>query len=344
MGAPPATLEHDPSTTDRPQVDALREALLRSLSTGGSQVLAALADQHGAPVAQVDREVAWLESGGLRVRRDGDRVEAERFVPLDTKTLRQALDALGEAGRRWDARVVAITGSTNADLLRQVRGSTAPHPSQLLVAELQHAGRGRLGRAWRAHPGASLCASFAIEISRRLADLQGASLACGLAVHDVVRAMGIDARLKWPNDVLVDGRKLVGILVEAHASGDATVFVIGIGINVAPVADADDSNSLPPIDLESAGAVAPDRHALAASLAVALEARLALLATAGFESCIADWNAADAFRDRRVVLHSPDGRQVVGIERGIDRDGALLVEIDGETRRHLAGDVSVRPA
>ncbi len=274
--------------------------------------------------------------------------EVSAFIPLDGDRLRAALDRQSVGAgcpNHWDARVVATTSSTNSDLLREARGGHAFTRPVLLAAEIQTAGRGRLGRTWHSAPGASLTVSYALRVARRLAELEGISLVCGLAVRDALLKHGVRAELKWPNDVLVDARKLAGILVEAHALASSTIVIVGIGINVLPGSSdraGGDRRALPGSDLRTAGWMVEDRNELAADLALALEKRLARFAETGFPEFASEWNAADALRDSLVSLGTTPGEIVTGFERGVDRSGGLLIEIDGTRKRFIAGDLSLR--
>lgn len=274
-----------------------------------------------------------------------ERARTSLRIPLEQKRLQAALDqrcADEGVANGWDVRVVATTASTNSDLLREVRSAQAlPHPI-VLAAENQTAGRGRLGRVWHSAPGASLTASYALRVERRLGELEGLSLVCGLAVRDALAGHGVRTELKWPNDVLAGGRKLAGILVEAHALAAATVVVVGVGINVLPPHDFDNGDGgapppVPAIDLREAGCPLEDRNVLAADLAIAIEKRLARFSGSGFAAFASEWNAVDAFRDRQVSLGT-----AAGIARGVDATGHLVIEIDGQAHRFMAGDLSLR--
>ncbi len=328
----------EPSAAPGARRHALREAVLRRIGTGEAGSVISLARALRVDEGDLRDALHWLRTNGLRASVDGDRIEASPFALLHVDALSQAL-----IDTNWEAQVVGITASTNADLLHAVRASGSIDRPVVRLAELQHAGHGRLGRAWHAVPGASLIASFAIPVAAPLARLQGAGLVCGLAALD---ALGVpEARLKWPNDVVARGRKLAGILVEAHALRERSVLVVGIGLNVSCVPAADAGRSaLEAIDLAALGAAAPDRHRIAASLAVALEHRLTRLATEGFGASSTAWNAVDAYRDQCVAIGSIGSEPVIGIERGVDRDGALVVQVDGVRKRFIAGDLSLRPA
>jgi BirA family biotin operon repressor/biotin-[acetyl-CoA-carboxylase] ligase len=174
---------------------------------------------------------------------------------------------------------------------------------------------------------------------------------CGLAVCEVLARHGIGAGLKWPNDLLVDGRKLGGILVEVHPKrDDETIVVIGIGINVRRDGARDAflgerADALAATDLKSAGAREPlDRNELVAELADALVGRLARFATHGFAPFQEEWNALDAYRDRVVALASHGDASAHGVARGVDAQGRLCLDTDAGPRRVVAGEFSLRGA
>jgi BirA family biotin operon repressor/biotin-[acetyl-CoA-carboxylase] ligase len=264
---------------------------------------------------------------------------AAPYEPLDTQTLRAALGRIGL--QRWAADVVATTPSTNATLLRDLRHGSVTTPC-VLTTDFQSDGRGRRGRSWRSAPGASLTVSFGISSDRDLVALEGITLACGLAVRDALVPLGIEARLKWPNDVVVDGGKLAGILVESLRT-TRTILVIGIGINVRPV-PGDDAATYRATDLASCGLASCDRHGLIASLASALAIRIEAVERAGFASMANEYNAVDAYLGRRVTLSRGDGSTTTGIERGVDARGALCIDSDAGRLSVVAGDISLRLA
>lgn len=264
---------------------------------------------------------------------------------LDGDAVRAALAGPGArgaglgAGSLWTSlEVVAVTGSTNADLLR--RGGAE---GQVLVAESQVAGRGRMGRSWVSAAGASLTFSVllrpvSVPASRRgwLPLLTGVSVAC--AVRDV---SAVAAVLKWPNDVLAGSRKLAGILAEQ--SGDAVV--IGIGLNVATPADALPVSpaGLPATSLLVEGA-SVSREALLAGILLELERRYAAFSDdpdPARTGLLAEYRALCATLGRPVRVELPGGSVLAGVAEDIDADGRLLVASpEGDPRAPVsAGDV-----
>ena len=322
---------------DAPQLPA---TLFRLLASGRAWAIADLAaalvgDEGGDARAVVSGALQTLRAAGMPLRIDAAHVQGDPFVPLDDEALGRSL-AVAMPRCRWNARAVFATGSTNADLMRDVRAGRPSRRPLLLAAEVQHAGRGRLGRSWSSQPGGSITASFALPIARSLANLDGVTLACGLAVGRVLTLYGVAPRLKWPNDVLLDGRKLAGILVEAHANADITILVIGVGLNVGA------SPSPAVATMQAVGAAPLDRNRLVAELAAALQTDIATFERDGFAAFAARWNAADAFRDRTVTVGSSGGPALTGIARGVDDRGALLVDVDGVLTTMVAGEVSLR--
>jgi BirA family transcriptional regulator, biotin operon repressor / biotin---[acetyl-CoA-carboxylase] ligase len=255
--------------------------------------------------------------------------EGSARPPWRPDKLREALAGgsagpAGSSGLWTSVRVVASTGSTNADLL--ARGGPE---GQVLVAEEQTAGRGRAGRTWVSRPGASLTFSVLLRPGSVPPSVRGwLPLLTGVAVAAGVRsASGVEARLKWPNDVLVGDRKLAGILAEQSPDGDAVV--IGVGLNVAtqerelPVSPS----GLPATSLLVEGADV-GREALLAEILRSLEHWYL-----GFSAdpdpvssgLLAQYRGACATLGRQVRVELPAGRVLAGVAEGVDPSGRLLV-------------------
>lgn len=256
-------------------------------------------------------------------------------MALDADALRDVTGSL------WTSvAVVAVTGSTNADLL--ARGGPE---GQVLVAEEQTAGRGRAGRSWTSEPGASLTFSVLLRPVSVPPGRRGwLPLLTGVAVADAVRAAsGVAATLKWPNDVLAGPRKLAGILAEQ--SGD--FVVIGIGLNVATRFDAVavPARALPATSLLAEGA-SVSRELLLAEILRGLERRyVAFLddpdpASAPRGGLLAEYRSLCATLGRSVRVELPGGRMLSGTADDIDADGRLLVSAGGGAPTAVsAGDV-----
>lgn len=207
----------------------------------------------------------------------------------------------------------------------------------VVVADSQSAGRGRRGRRWHDEPGASLLVSILLRPQLPAAQLPTLSLTAGVAVAEaLIHAAGLPARLKWPNDVLVNGRKLAGILLETRFGGEsrlpAATVALGIGVNVA-------QRAFPPELADRATSVrlaggAADRDALLAALLDAVDRWRGRLEREGFAPVRERWRALADTLGRTVTVEG-----VTGVAVDVDDDGALLLEVDGHRRRVVAGEL-----
>ena len=203
----------------------------------------------------------------------------------------------------------------------------------VVVAQAQTAGRGRRGRLWLDEPGASLLTSIILRPRLEPARLPTLSLAAGVAVVEALeRVTGLKPRLKWPNDVLVDGRKLAGILLESRIAPSPLV-VLGIGVNLAQrVFPADLAERATSVRLASGRRV--DADTLLTALLESLDAWRTRLETEGWAPIRERWRALTETLGRRV---SVDG--VEGVAVDVDEDGALIVAEGDVRRRVVAGEV-----
>lgn len=239
--------------------------------------------------------------------------------------------------------VVAEIGSTNDHVMAAGRAGVAE--GLAVLADRQTAGRGRRGRTWESPAGIGIYTSILVRPSRPLAQTPVLTLVAGLGVADAIREIaGVDARLKWPNDVLVKGRKVAGILAEM-ASVDARVghVVIGIGINVNH-----GSQDLPEVLFAGAtslflatGRVIP-RGELVVAVYNSLDRWYEIFREGRVEAILAAGRERSATLGHRVDVLE-DGGRWQGLAVDLDADGALLVrEGGGAVRRVLASDVSIR--
>jgi len=241
--------------------------------------------------------------------------------------------ALGPLAPRFDVDVLAECESTNTLLL--ARAGSAPSGA-VLVAQRQTAGRGRMGRQWHAGPDASLTFSLLYKLPRGAVP-SGLSLAVGVGIAEALRELGIaDVALKWPNDILRDGCKLGGVLIELTGSA----AVIGIGLNLRLPADLPDDVR----GVASALELAIDRNELLARLLTALHGVLETFGDGGFAALRDRWSALNAYAGAPVRVISEFSVPVEGFCMGVDVDGALLLETAACVQRIISGDVSLRPA
>ena len=200
------------------------------------------------------------------------------------------------------------------------------------VCDEQTRGRGRLGRPWLAPRGTSILCSLLLRPpqERRVAEL---SLVGGVATALAVeRALALTTQIKWPNDVMVNRRKVAGVLAEVAGEG---VVVLGVGINVNQRRDElPPETTVPPASLFTIDAVHRARAPLLADLVLELERGYKLWAAGGLDALYEELGARDFLRHRKVFLDGETGYAV-----GIDRNGALAVDLAGERRLVESGDV-----
>lgn len=260
------------------------------------------------------------------------------FVPSTPAANAERITDLLGPHSPWRVTTVAATGSTNEDLAELAR--RGGRVGEVLIAEHQQAGRGRFARVWQSPPGTSLSTSVLLRPRRASLDWGWLSLLVGLAVTDGLRSLGAEDRiqLKWPNDALIDGKKVCGILSELVVTDLGNAAICGWGINVSF-----DESELPVPQATSLllSGLPIDKDQVAA----AILGRLGDLYTrwdAGAELS-AEYAAGCATVGRRVRVHldaqSPDSPSVSGQAVGIGPNGELLVDLGGQIESFAAGDV-----
>lgn len=322
-------------------------ALLRALAPGRPVSGEALGRELDITRAAVWKAVRRLVELGVPIEAlpgRGYRLAAP-LVPLDADEIRRALPAR-LVGRIGALEVLTETDSTNARVL-----ATERPVGELVVclAEYQSAGRGRRGRRWLAPPGSGICLSVGGRLPAAPSDYAALPTAVGVACAAALESLGAEGvGLKWPNDLLLDGRKLGGILIElrGESQGPAAVAV-GLGLNVrldpATRASITAAGGLPAADLAALAESAPvDRNRLAAALAAAIAGCLENAPAGLSDEVLAGWRQRDVLQGREVRVEDAGGGRV-GTALGVDHAGALLLATaDGRQQRVTAGEVSLR--
>jgi BirA family biotin operon repressor/biotin-[acetyl-CoA-carboxylase] ligase len=258
-------------------------------------------------------------------------------TPLDRVAIWSALSP-AQRDALSTIHIATETASTQTDALA---AEVPAHGCALFLAEHQRAGQGRQGRGWISAPAD---ASLAMSLSRRfrttMATMSGLSLVVGIAVAEALEMKGVG--LKWPNDLVHDGRKLGGILVNLRAAPEGCCdAVIGIGINLSlPEAPGIDQ---PWTDLARCGAAPESRNALLAALLERLLPALQDFERDGLEPFLGRWQRLDAYAGREVRVLAGD-RIHEGRLDGITASGALRLRANGEECIFHSGEVSLRPA
>lgn len=292
----------------------------------------------------ISRTAVWKQI--KRAGEQGFRVETIRgkgyrlVTPVDLLDADTILSYL-EASRRQriELSVLDEIDSTNAEIIRRFPGAGPRVP--VCLADSQSAGRGRRGREWLSPKGKNLYISFGLTFRGGFALLDGLSLVFGAAVAEALERAGLSGvRLKWPNDILVEGSKLAGILIELRGELQEGVVqvVAGIGLNVhmTEAAGVDQAWT-------SLAKTAPDsdwqRNRLAAELIESILASTDTFASGGFAPFQSRWQDRDQFLGQPLVTTSGDWS---GVGRGIDSVGNYLIETSEGIRTVRAGEISLR--
>jgi BirA family biotin operon repressor/biotin-[acetyl-CoA-carboxylase] ligase len=290
------------------------------------------------------------------------------FQPCDNAQQGQALQAWLETQQQLCAvQWREQTASTNADLLAWVRSDSAERTPQLRVAGHQTAGRGRQGRPWMDDEHGSLLASLAWPFAPGTT-ISGLSVAVGVWLAQCLHGLGAtQARLKWPNDVLLHERKLAGVLVELADTPQARWAVIGIGLNLRSPPDLPEAIGLDACDLQQhapnrtkgGGAwgsqghsqdrsgsrqAHPSRWDVLQRLTPAMLAALPIFAQTGLAPWTQTWNTLHAWSGEPVEMLDRGELRQTGLALGVDDSGHLLLQTTEGLRRVASGDVSLRRA
>jgi BirA family biotin operon repressor/biotin-[acetyl-CoA-carboxylase] ligase len=291
------------------------------------------------------RAAVWKQVAALR--RQGYLIEASHARGY---ALGAAPDRLGPAelaphltGSWRDVRWFAEVDSTQRVARDLARAGAAE--GTVVIAEAQTAGRGRLGRTWHSPPGQNLYCSIVLRPRLAPAAVPQIALVAGVAVAAAIQEVtGVTPRIKWPNDVLVEGRKVSGILTEMEAEVDRVHHVVaGIGVNLNATRSAfppDLRGKVTSLRLVTGKPV--DRAAFTGRLLAALEPRYGRFLGAGFALLRPEWESYSCLTGTEIRVASPEG-EVAGRVVGLDDDGALMLQLpDGTTSRIVAGEVTVR--
>ena len=320
--------------------EAAVESLVRQLSDGRFHSGESLARLLG-----VSRTAVWKRM--QKISRDtGLEIHAVRGKGYRLALPLELLDADRIAGHIRSGSSVEAEVEVHASL-----PSTSSHLAErlgelpdntLCFAEHQTAGRGRRGRHWVSPYGANLYFSIYRRFPLGMHELAGLSLAVGAVVAEALSRYVDGISLKWPNDLLVDGRKLAGILVDVHGQSEGPVdTVTGIGLNLRMPRGSGEAIDQPWVDLESLVEREISRNRLAAELSLAVLKALDTFSGSRLAAWMESWRRYDNWHGRPVQLVRGE-RVISGIHAGVANDGSLRLEIDGRVEHFHSGEVSLR--
>lgn len=262
--------------------------------------------------------------------------------PVEWLDKAQIHAALGTLAAHYHLHLLDATDSTNRVLM--LAAESGASDGSVVCAEYQFAGRGRRGRQWHTVLGGSLTFSVLWRFEEGIAALVGLSLAVGVAMARALNQHSqFPVQLKWPNDVLVDFRKLAGILVEIQGDIQGPSFaIVGIGLNVRLPAAQRESIDQAVVDLEEMQ-VDVGRNALLATCLREMHAVIDVMRREGFKALRAEWETHHAHAGQPVRLVLPNSQIVEGIARGVDDTGAFLLDIpQGGCVAYNGGDIRLR--
>ena len=318
-------------------------ALLGVLADGDLHSGRKLAAELGMSRAAVSKQLKGLEQYGVDVKGlpgRGYRLD-KALELLDLKLIEQQLGSQVRS-MLGDISIFDEIDSTNAELIRQFQAGS--HRNAACLAEFQNAGRGRRGRHWISPFGSAVCLSVAWHFQRAMSELDGLALALGVAAVETLEEFGVETvGLKWPNDLVVDDRKLGGILIEVRGEADGPCIVVaGIGLNYALQRAGQLQIDQPWTDLHRMCAASrPGRNQLTGRLLQHWLLALSAFAADGFEPFVEQWNRYDCLRSRSLRVER-SGRWIHGTGAGVDQQGALRLETAQGMLTIFGGEVSVR--
>ncbi len=325
---------------------AIREHLIRALASGEFVSGQEVGNQLGISRTAISTHVKALINMGLdifSVTGKGYKLAQPLYLLNKNKILLFMSHEVTASKNNLtpEIEVHSLIDSTNDYLMRRLPNQLTQ--GQVCLAEYQSAGRGRRGRQWVSPFGSQIYLSMYWYLEQGLYAAMGLSLLSALAVSDAVFAVsGVQVQLKWPNDIYIDGVKLAGILIDLDGQAlEPSHSVIGIGLNLDMPAEAAQKIDQRWTDLQSHSETKIDRNALSAQLISCLHARLQQHQSEGLITMLDEWHAHDVYLNKRVKLLTGE-RITKGICRGINNQGALLLEIDGQIKPIYGGEVSLR--
>jgi BirA family biotin operon repressor/biotin-[acetyl-CoA-carboxylase] ligase len=319
--------------------EGIRSLIIGRLATGHFCSGEVLGEELGISRAAVSAHIKTLVTLGLdifSVTGKGYKL-ASPIQLLDS----HKIISYHSAGTSSSLEVLNVIDSTNQYLKDKLSDIDKGHAC---IAEAQTAGRGRHGRTWVSPFGASLYLSMYWSFAGGYQVVGGLSLAVGVAVVSALNRVGVmDVQLKWPNDIYAKGKKLAGVLIEAEGQiGGSCEIVLGVGLNVALPANITGIDQAW-IDLAQLSNEGLNRNKLAGYLLEELHSNLTLFEESGLGPFVERWRALDVYYNKPVKLIMGQ-KLIYGICRGIDDNGALVLETEGVKRAYHGGEISVRKA
>lgn len=308
--------------------------LIEILADGNIHSGEQLGEQLGMTRAGINKHIQTLRSWGIEIQ-----TVVGKGYQLDAPMNLLNIDKVNQEIKGAPALVIPVIDSTNQYLIQRISELKS---GDVCIAEYQSAGRGRRGRQWISPFGRNLYLSMYWKLDQGPAAAIGLSLVVGVILAEVLKAFGADdVKVKWPNDLYLNDKKLSGILVELTGkTGDVAHIVTGIGINIAMSNKNQNTIDQQWINLEQVG-IKIDRNKLACTMTNSLREAFIQFEKQGLAAFIERWKSLDNFMDRKVKLIIGE-KEIFGIAKGINDQGALLLEQDNKIVPYIGGEISLR--
>ncbi|MEQ4925523.1 bifunctional biotin--[acetyl-CoA-carboxylase] ligase/biotin operon repressor BirA [Proteus hauseri] len=308
--------------------------LIEILADGNIHSGEQLGEHLGMTRAGINKHIQTLRSWGIEIQ-----TVVGKGYQLDAPMNLLNIDKVNQEIKGAPALVIPVIDSTNQYLIQRISELKS---GDVCIAEYQSAGRGRRGRQWISPFGRNLYLSMYWKLDQGPAAAIGLSLVVGVILAEVLKAFGADdVKVKWPNDLYLNDKKLSGILVELTGkTGDVAHIVTGIGINIAMSNKNQNTIDQQWINLEQVG-IKIDRNKLACTMTNSLREAFIQFEKQGLAAFIERWKSLDNFMDRKVKLIIGE-KEIFGIAKGINDQGALLLEQDNKIVPYIGGEISLR--
>lgn len=316
-------------------------SVIEQLSDGEFHSGEAIGQLLGVTRTSVGQYIQDLQSLGLdvfRVTGKGYRLrEPLQLINID------AIQQYLQPQTNTESIVIERVVTSSNDTIKASMQHLALPNGYTVLAEAQTEGRGRRGKRWFSPFGSNLYMSMYWRLDQGMAAAMGLSLALGTAVAQVISALGIEhVELKWPNDILIEGKKIAGILVELEGQALGVAHaIIGIGVNLAMPSLLNNEIDQPWTDIRNHISSGFDRNQLAALLVSKCRACLDEFSAQGLSAFVERWQEFDKLKNQPVRIIMGD-REINGIAQGIDETGAILINCNGTLEKFHAGEVSLR--
>ncbi|MBO9492458.1 bifunctional biotin--[acetyl-CoA-carboxylase] ligase/biotin operon repressor BirA [Endozoicomonas sp. G2_1] len=329
-------------TSNQPRdngINQTKQLLINALASGDFVSGQQMAEQCQLSRSAIAKHINSLAEVGLDIYRVSGK-GYKLSTPLDLLN-RDKINQYLPDSRQHSVDVHTIIESTNDYLLGQVRQQITPN--QVCLAEYQSAGRGRRGRQWISPFASNIYLSMYWHLEQGMSEAMGLNIVSALAISDAINELyQLDVQLKWPNDVYINGKKLAGILIDLEGQPlEDCHCVIGIGVNVAMPESQAQQIDQPWADLSSSVASNINRNQLAATLIKRLSTRLQQHKEQGLETMLEAWHQRDMYLDQEVKIIT-GSKETIGISRGINQQGALLLLQGQKVTPIYGGEVSLR--